>query len=390
MKRERWARLAIALSLFGCDGAADNDIEESFAEWSIVEDLRIDPVTADLTSGGVMLVAQNGDMLITQSQDNNIRVFKHDGTTMTIGRGGGGPGEFRRVIRAGWLADTLWALDPVLSRISYFDPDYQFIRAVQDPSTGQDAGPDNPVVSFFIQAVLPDGSLRAIANPYPNTPPPDWLRDLGQDSSAYVRLSLSGQHLGRLGIKPPNPCMVTFAIGSSGSGGTVRPFCARPISTDWDATSNLGKAEVVQATSDSAWFRVEVIDHLGDTLISRELPFIYRPVTPAKLDSSAAAEAERDKERRSDFLANRPTITPGAFLPPILAMVLGRDGTVWLEEEEELPTRQWLVLNPKGDPIGRVTLPENVRLRVAERGMLWATITNEDDLVGIVRYRVTH
>jgi hypothetical protein len=381
--------LALLFALAGCGPAETDDAAaEAFAEWTAVEDLRIDPATADLTSGGVMLVARNGDILITQSQDNNIRVFKHDGGTATIGRGGGGPGEFRRVIRAGWVGDTLWALDPALSRISYFGPDYAFIRAVQDPSTGQEAGPQNPVVSTFIQAVLPDGALRALASPYPNTPPPPWLADIDENETAVVRLSFSGEHLGRLGVQPDDPCRVSWAIGVGGSGGSVLPFCARPISTDWDASTDLATVWVERSEPDSARYRVELIDYMGDTLIARTLPFTVRPISQFKLDSAMARQTERDLQHRPDYLASRPPLPPATFLPPILALLVGRDGTLWLEEEEELPTHQWLVLSSRGSPLGRVTLPANARVRVAERGMLWATITDEDDLVGIARYRI--
>jgi hypothetical protein len=375
--------------LAACGGGAEMGEEaEPFAEWSLVEDLRIDPVTADLTSGGVMLVARNGDILLTQSQDNMIRVFKTDGSTATIGREGGGPGEFRRVIRAGWVGDTLWALDPVLSRISYFGPDYAFIRSVQDPSTGQEAGPQNPVVSTFIQAVLPDGALRALASPYPNTPPPPWLVDIDENETAVVRLSMAGEHLGRLAVQPDDPCRVSWSIGAGGMGGSMLPFCARPISTDWDASTNLATVWVETSEADSARYRVEVIDYRGDTLISRTMPFTIRPISQLKLDSAMARQVERDAQHRQDYLASRPPLPPATFLPPILNVLIGRDGTVWLEEEEELPTHQWRVLNAAGEPIGQVTLPVNARLRVAERGMIWTTFTDDDDLVGIARYRV--
>lgn len=375
--------------LAACSGSSDHaSAPQPFGEWSLAEDLRIDPVTADLTSGGYMLVARNGDILISQTPDNMIRVFKHDGGTGTIGRGGAGPGEFQRITRIGWIGDTIWTLDPYLSRISFFGPDYSFLHSLRDPSTGLQASPENPVHLLSVQAVLPDGALRAVARPYPNSTPPDWLADVDSGSGAHVRVSVTGQHLGRLGLDPPDPCFINWSVGTNGSGGHVLPFCARPITTDWSGTTNLGSVLVHAADTDSASYRVTVIDHRGDTTMARNFPFTPVPVSQFKLDSAAAEQVERDATSDPRFVSSRPPLTPGTTLPPIRTMVLGRDGTVWLEEEEELPTHQWLVLSDSGDPIGRVTLPANARLRVAERGMVWATITDDDDLVGIVRYRV--
>lgn len=383
------ASFAVVLGLGACSNAESGTTADApFAEWTIAEDLRIDPASADLTSGGIMIVARNGDILLTQTQDNNIRVFGHDGSMTTIGRAGGGPGEFRRIIRAGLIGDTVWALDPVLGRISYFGPDYRFLRAVKDPGTGMDIGPENPVHMLSIQAVLPDGMLRAIAHPYSGGSPPAWLADLGPDEGAIVRVNMAGEHLGRLAVDKPDPCMVRWTTDNGGSGGHVLPFCGRPIATDWDATTNLGLLEVERSDGDSASYRVVVIDYRGDTTLARSFPYTPIPVSQFKLDSASAVQAERDATNNPAFVSSRPPLTPGTTLPPIRAMVLGRDGTVWLEEEEELPTHQWRVLSAAGEPIGQVTLPAHVRLRAAERGMLWATITDEDDLVGIARYRI--
>ncbi|MBK6496513.1 MAG: hypothetical protein IPG05_15660, partial [Gemmatimonadetes bacterium] len=49
---------------------------------------------------------------------------------------------------------------------------------------------------------------------------------------------------------------------------------------------------------------------------------------------------------------------------------------------------RWLVLDPKGVTVGVVTVPSEITLRAAELGTVWGTITDADDLQGVVRYRV--
>jgi hypothetical protein len=47
-----------------------------------------------------------------------------------------------------------------------------------------------------------------------------------------------------------------------------------------------------------------------------------------------------------------------------------------------------LILSVTGDPLGRIRLPTNVHLDVAELGRIWGMISDEDDLQGVVRYRL--
>jgi hypothetical protein len=69
-------------------------------------------------------------------------------------------------------------------------------------------------------------------------------------------------------------------------------------------------------------------------------------------------------------------------------VLLGIDGTVWLEVEELDPTHRWKVFSNSGEAIGFVTTPANFTIRVASRSTVWGVETDADDLQSIVAYRI--
>lgn len=73
---------------------------------------------------------------------------------------------------------------------------------------------------------------------------------------------------------------------------------------------------------------------------------------------------------------------------PVQAMVVGLDGTTWLTLRDSDEGRVVLILDPRGDVIGRIVLPEGATLRHATRSQIWVTQADADGLVSVVRYRV--
>ncbi len=95
--------------------------------WRVVEELRIgtlDDVGPDMF-GSIddLEVDAWGRFWVFEGQAQELRVFDRDGAHVrTIGRKGGGPGEFARVIGISWAPDgNLWTVDPSNARISIID-----------------------------------------------------------------------------------------------------------------------------------------------------------------------------------------------------------------------------------------------------------------------------
>jgi hypothetical protein len=102
-------------------------IWDSTTAWHVVEELRIGTLEGsgpDLFGNiSTFEVDESGNIYVFESQAQELRVFNASGQYIrTIGREGGGPGEFRQGIGLAWAPDgLLWVVDPGNSRISAFD-----------------------------------------------------------------------------------------------------------------------------------------------------------------------------------------------------------------------------------------------------------------------------
>ncbi|HQW66021.1 MAG TPA: hypothetical protein PLJ23_03220, partial [Gemmatimonadales bacterium] len=103
-----------------------------------VPDIRISPEQHDLTDVGFIAWARDGSIAIGQAQDQAIRYFNAQGDPIgRIGRSGEGPGEFRMMLRAGWLGDTLWVFDNMLRRVTLIAPPIRLLRSLPVPQTAR-------------------------------------------------------------------------------------------------------------------------------------------------------------------------------------------------------------------------------------------------------------
>jgi hypothetical protein len=387
--------VGVFVLIIGCNNApspgSTNDNRAGGEELTISRDLTIDAATADLSRVGMMLVSASGDMLLTQAEDGVIRVFNASGESLpSIGGTGSGPGEFQRLTRVGWRGDSLWTLDPALARVSVFGPDYKFVRSMPHPmalvsAEGEPAQEGN----FFVQALMPDGSLRVILTLRDGFARPAWAADV--DSGAHLLMSVNpaGQIIKRLAMIPRDNCNVIYSIGSKGIGNATIPFCARPVSTEWEGGSAIVLVNDVLANADSGTYRVLRVDENGATQFDRRLSYVTSPVTQAEVDSNRAMLEKALASSPPELLSARPNLEPASTHPPIRRIVLGEDGTTWLEEYSAQPERPWIMLDKSGNHAGRVILPINVRLMAANLQHIWAIETDADDVPGIVRYRIS-
>ncbi len=102
--------------------------------WTLTPELRIgtmDREGPDLFGQITSLAVDGaGRIYVLEGQAQEIRVFGPDGTHIrTIGRKGGGPGEFARALRIEMGPDgRLWVADPQNNRVSVFDTTGRYLR----------------------------------------------------------------------------------------------------------------------------------------------------------------------------------------------------------------------------------------------------------------------
>jgi len=356
------------------------------ARFTLAEELRIgsaDPLREGLSAAPALAVAPNGTMYVVQPESHAVWAFDRAGRRLPdVGRRGSGPGEFEWPVDAGWRGDSLWVLD--LSRVKFT----LFDRALR-PAGSVQVGP-----GLYPVGLLADASALAYERPAD--------MEIGQGrvaSSAYRRLSRGGRPLG---------AVASFSWGHYGmyirnpAGGELpntyrrQPFSDTPI---FDVSSD-GTAFVVverpAAPGARGAFTVRRLDPSGRQRWASRVSYAARPLTERMIADSLAPQAA-DIARIPDFRATAATVEQWMRrqlyrprnLPPVSAVVAGRDGTTWLRREAvQGGSVDWLVLDPRGQQIGTVGAPAALRVMEAERGTVWGVVKDDEGVPYLVRYRV--
>jgi hypothetical protein len=134
-----------------------------------------------------------------------------------------------------------------------------------------------------------------------------------------------------------------------------------------------------------------VIATTGDTTFIRSYPFAGDPIPAAKRDSAIDAILTRRnsytpsaKARLRDLA--RP-LTPKIY-SRITDMVIGKNGTTWLEVRGTAAGHEEIALDARGNPLFSIQLPPNTMLVDASLKSVWAIQTDDDGLQSVVRYRI--
>jgi hypothetical protein len=357
------------------------------------EELRIDANDQDLSSVGFILPARDGSMAVAQPSDHLIRFFSATGQPAgTFGREGEGPGEFRNMGAAGTVGDTLWVLDMGNARTVYVGPDHKLLRSTRlaqslKATPTDSAGLAGIMGGIPVNGVYRDGTFLTRLYLPKNAPKPSWYPD-GAAGSPVVIASPAGVFRRLIAIEPPSPpeCQKNGTM-NGGTWGAVVPFCfagQEDIATDG---SRIAFARGTNATEAQASYQVIVIAATADTLVARN--YSYHPIPISQHVSDSVR----------DLLTSRPGMAPqlvDAFrkmsfpptFPPLHSVLVGRDGTIWVEEWAADANHHWRILDPEGSPIGALTLPHNIRVSIAERNRFWGISTDADGLQSVVRYRI--
>jgi hypothetical protein len=138
--------------------------------------------------------------------------------------------------------------------------------------------------------------------------------------------------------------------------------------------------------ADSGTYEVTLFDRSGRVHYVHRYPFTAQPVPQHVLDSVAArAGAGRGPTPSPSML---PKISPPKTYPPVEGLVTGADGAVWVQLRATPGGVPWVMLSPRGEVIGTLTLPVNITIMRIAPGMAWGTARDADDVESVVRYRV--
>lgn len=349
-------------------------------EWQVVEELRIGSIDADGPElfGNVasLEIDDLGRLWVVESQAQELRVFAADGRHVrTIGRRGGGPGEFASAVRVDRAPDGhMWVMDPQNNRISIFDTTGVYVSS-------------RPALGGFVMMPWP-GRFDAHGRYYAPVPQPGG----GFGRVAMVRYDAEVQPT----FEPaeatavPDVLVDTMVVPEYGgdadffelrtpAGGFVRAGVPYGGGLRWQI-SDQGTiwALVIEE------YRLFELAANGDTLRTITREFTAPPVTAE--DRESARENLKwftDQGGRID-LSKLPRTKP-----PVREFFHDDEGNAWVGLTLEGQARnRFDVFDADGLYLGEVALPFDAYQPMIRDGMLYAVTRDELEVQYIVRARI--
>jgi hypothetical protein len=283
----------------------------------------------------------DGRMVITNGGSHELRFYDGDGGFLSsTGREGGGPGEFenlRWVRRMG--SDSLIAYDSRARRISVFDLDGNFARAITVRG-GDEIRFPTPNGMFRDGTLLVQGGTPATTNSPSGLSRPDIV---------VFRFAADGESGDSIGVFPGNE---NYVVADGQSVRIADVLFGR--STRFLVTPDA----FVVATNDS--YELRGFDPTGrlTTIIRRA--FQHHPVTP---DDAEAMIQQRVGDIPENFRGGFEPLYREMPLPETMPayanVVLDDPGNIWVLEYnrpgDDRP--RWTVFDPDGQLLGTVEFP---------------------------------
>ena len=399
-------------------GAAQQTIAdlESTPTLRLVEELRIgsanDP-SVGFAQIGAVDVDHEGLLYVFEGQDRQIRVYSDRGQLLrTIGRAGNGPGEFAGSIWFGVKGDTVWAIEGAgvlaQSNIALFDRRSGVLLRSVRSEVAQVPGRGRSSLVFSPRAMRSDGmfiSLDYISASMRGATatgigPEDTLRlpRIAFGTDGKVRDTLSWY---REPPSPPQPGSTSITSSTNIRHFVPRPPPERTISRLFPD----GRFQVENrrpSTASPGTLRVTRENIRGAAVYSRSYRFSPVRYSSEILDTLAARSLRGGAALVRDGVVQMTTADTTAqtraqvraamqfpdFQQPLQATFIGADASILLRREEVVGAQRWDLLDPQGNPRGKIQIPANVRPLWLSGDTMWAAIPDNDDVPFLVKYRI--
>lgn len=126
-----------------------------------------------------------------------------------------------------------------------------------------------------------------------------------------------------------------------------------------------------------------------DTIVDRRYPFVVEPIAVASRDSAIDAHLAHWREIMPDVVPDyqNDAYIPSAH-PPLRGLAIGNDSTIWIRLRDTRDWDQYIVLDERGDVVGRTIVSENLEVRYADADYVWPIVRDELDVESIIRMRI--
>ena len=353
--------------------------------WRLQEELRIGSVDGPNALSrvtGITTDPAGQRVYVTQAREPSIRVFDAGTGEVigTIGRGGTGPGEFRRIGTMSWRGDTLYVHESFTQRISAFTSEGEHLETLQVLSTVLPDGRRIPLAN----QVTPDGTFWAST-----TISSTAIREGGETVDYPVVVLDREGNLVREVVSIPLEGVMTVAQGDGWAVSFLQPFS--PWLKTFDMTADGASLAIAREPDAAGTFTVSRVSHRGDTLFHRRYTYPPRRVAPAHRDSLLdhfAATMFQRAGARARAEAEKHVSIPD-HQPPVTGVLADRAGRTWLRREDLRSRQRWLILDARGEIEGLVEMDTRIELEFVSGDVVWGIVEDELEVPYIVRYRLT-
>ncbi|MEO5800835.1 MAG: hypothetical protein ABIS00_15445 [Gemmatimonadales bacterium] len=350
---------------------------------------RLPAEVANLGNVGSAVVAKDGSLAIADYDVTGIRFYSPTlAATGIFGRSGEGPGEFRNINSLGWVSDTLWVDDYRLRRMTLISSAHQLIRNEPDPVLRLPAVEAGVVfMSGAVSARFLDGSVALEADFVRGSKIPTWGAGHTTNNTPTLRVDASKPRSRVISWESGQGCYAHYDI-KGGFGQVDIPFCESSLTGNASDGSVFASVTLGPVTREMKSYHLTATGARGDTIYSRDYVFVPLVIPSRVADSAVQRIRGRLRDNPSALRAFASLPTPYAY-EPVRTLLVGAEGTIWLEEWTTGSGHRWLALNAKGDPVGRMELPHNSTLVAADRRSIWVTEENDDGVLGLARFGIT-
>jgi sugar lactone lactonase YvrE len=344
---------------------------DSASVWRVVEDLRIGTLDGDGPDlfGDISAVEldSQGRIWVLEGQSEELRVFDGEGRYVrTVGRKGGGPGEFAQPMGIAWSpSGDLWIPDPNNARISIVDTAGNFVSS-------------HPMLGGMVMMPWPGGFDRG-GSFYNFAPDRSRPRDF---RIVMVRYDTALTALDTLApprwTGPENFFEFVSPDGRSRMRSTV-PFSP---GLDWELTPD-GDFWFVLTGS----YELYRVSGKGDTTRRVTKPFEQVPVTAEDVDSAMTGLEWFTKQGGKVDRSRIPGVKPA-----VRSLLVADDGSLWVEPmtaDQGDRGRLYEIFDPEGRYLGRLRMPFRMSGVPVIRGNVIVAVTRDElEVPFVVRARI--
>jgi hypothetical protein len=356
--------------------------------WSLVPDLRIGADTSEgsLTTPTRLTVGPRGEVVVFDDATRYIYRYNRSGE---LARATAAPYGCRSIAALGFLGDTLWMAAPELESVLLYAPGaathWSHVLFFDPLEDGLRQGVPAAMLSGGLAVTQGELALTSRTSTV-NFASPIVLLNRQRGTAAIV--AAPRNRVGRpltVGVRTPvRPDMPNGGVSLML---TAQPFQANAV---WAGRPDGGGFALVDApiaeTDRASAYVVETFDGDGKRVASRSYAYQPVPVT----DSMAENVIRRFVDRlgpAAEQSARDQLVVP-KFKPAVRNILMGRDGSTWVQRDRAAGGTSWDVIDPRGNRIAQLAVPDNVFLHYADMTQVVGVERVSDSRSIVVKYTV--